>query len=288
MTYLGGSAVAGGKLKEAGTVHWKTPNTGATNESKLSIPGSGLAGIDGATTQLTEHATLWALNNVGNTAIRYYLSNVASSFNRQAGLLRKYGMSLRMIFTQNKVVGDTIILGDSTITSFGNEGSVAEHLGVVGTLTDLSTSGETIDQQKTRYNALSSGVKTGAKYIFIEIGLNDPQAYTIAQVMARYQVMINDIKAGSPQAIIIAATLTPCRGQRGSGYDFILLMDEAIKGYGANAITGIDRVATYHTKWIGDAVGNLLTEFTIDPAVDKIHENRAGRMLIAKSWLSKV
>ena len=38
--YLGGSTIAGGKMKETGTLHWNGPNTGATNESGFSaLPG---------------------------------------------------------------------------------------------------------------------------------------------------------------------------------------------------------------------------------------------------------
>ena len=46
--YLGGDSIAGGKLKESGTSHWKSPNGGATNESGFSaVPGGMLDAYSG-------------------------------------------------------------------------------------------------------------------------------------------------------------------------------------------------------------------------------------------------
>ncbi len=39
--YVGGTAIAGGKLKETGTNHWVSPNTGATNETDFAALGGG-------------------------------------------------------------------------------------------------------------------------------------------------------------------------------------------------------------------------------------------------------
>lgn len=55
--FLGGDAIAGGKLKEDGTSHWNDPNTGATDET-------GFTGLPGG--YLFDNGTYYSLRNVGH------------------------------------------------------------------------------------------------------------------------------------------------------------------------------------------------------------------------------
>jgi uncharacterized protein (TIGR02145 family) len=67
-TYLGGSTIAGGKMKETGTVHWKSPNTGATNSSGFTgLPGGARDPINNAFRFITENGLWWTASAVNTT-----------------------------------------------------------------------------------------------------------------------------------------------------------------------------------------------------------------------------
>ncbi len=59
--YLGGESVAGGKLKETGTTHWRSPNTGATNENSFTALPGGIRGKDGTFVFIMEQPSIGRL-----------------------------------------------------------------------------------------------------------------------------------------------------------------------------------------------------------------------------------
>ena len=51
--------MAGGKLKEAGTLHWQSPNANATDESGFNALPNGSRHMTGSFTELGQRAVWW-------------------------------------------------------------------------------------------------------------------------------------------------------------------------------------------------------------------------------------
>lgn len=79
-TYLGGADFAGGKMKETGTAHWESPNTGATNMS-------GFTGLPGG----FQYGGGYGFNEIRTTSA--WWSSTAVDPNPPRGLGLSYNMS---------------------------------------------------------------------------------------------------------------------------------------------------------------------------------------------------
>ncbi len=66
-TYLGGDAVAGGKMKESGYLHWNSPNTGATNESGFTALPGGFGDNTGYFGDLGYFGSIWTSTEIGSS-----------------------------------------------------------------------------------------------------------------------------------------------------------------------------------------------------------------------------
>jgi uncharacterized protein (TIGR02145 family) len=95
-TFLGGESVAGGKLKEIGTSHWLSPNTGATNETGFTAIPGGYRNNGGTFGGIGRDGYLWSSSMVSSSLAWYrYLGNTGSSvFRNNDG---KVGFSVRCL-----------------------------------------------------------------------------------------------------------------------------------------------------------------------------------------------
>jgi uncharacterized protein (TIGR02145 family) len=94
---LGGISVAGGAMKETGTMHWTSPNTGATNLSGLSLRGSGFRSHTGGFYSLKDTCYLWSSTGFdGTSAYGREISYIGASISRYA-YEKHSGMSIRCV-----------------------------------------------------------------------------------------------------------------------------------------------------------------------------------------------
>ena len=96
-TYLGGTTVAGSKMKEVGTTNWNSPNTDATNMSLFTgLPG-GNRDINGNYFDVGNYGNWWSSTEYNiNTAWGRYLYNSSGNVQR-TNYYKKDGLSVRLI-----------------------------------------------------------------------------------------------------------------------------------------------------------------------------------------------
>jgi len=87
---------AGGNLKESGTTHWSSPNTGATNSSGFTgLPG-GYRKSNGSFSNLTYRAVFWSSSengsNAWNRGLYFNYAQVRRGYDNQA-----YGIGVRCV-----------------------------------------------------------------------------------------------------------------------------------------------------------------------------------------------
>jgi uncharacterized protein (TIGR02145 family) len=95
--YFGGSLIAGDKLKEAGTTHWASPNTGATNETGFTALPGGYRYDNGTFDAIGFDGFWWSASesNTDNAWSRG-MGNDQSSVYR-GPLNKKHGFSVRCV-----------------------------------------------------------------------------------------------------------------------------------------------------------------------------------------------
>jgi len=114
-TYLGGTSVAGGEMKEVGFSYWDSPNTGATNNSGFNGLGGGRR-IDGATdfTAIRESFYMWTSTASTSTHSKSSSIHYDSAFFNNIGTTKGDGLSIRMI-KDNSIDPETLTDYDGNI-----------------------------------------------------------------------------------------------------------------------------------------------------------------------------
>ncbi len=167
--YLGGLSVAGGKLKEAGTVHWSTPNTGATNESGFTALPGGIRLDDGTFSANIFQGEFWSSDSVSNAlaharALSYSSNSINSSYNGTT-----QGLSVRCICNYGAQINE--FNSDFTFEIFPNPASQTLTISGKTEITQLIITdmlGNVVIQQQPHEHAASidvGGLANGIYFI---------------------------------------------------------------------------------------------------------------------------
>ena len=95
-------SIAGGKLKETGTLHWQSPNAGATNEIGFKALPGGYRNIDGTFSNLGYESRFWVtgVSYTDGTLAEYFYMNYNSASIAYSYMKKESGHSVRCMKDQ--------------------------------------------------------------------------------------------------------------------------------------------------------------------------------------------
>lgn len=105
ITFLGGEGVAADKLKEAGTAHWNTGNTGTNESGFTGLPGGNRRASDGWFFNIGDYGQYWSSTVYdGSSAYKIILTLMGGSMQQNAISSKRSGHSIRCL---NDIVTST-------------------------------------------------------------------------------------------------------------------------------------------------------------------------------------
>lgn len=122
INFLGGSSVAGGKLKETGAIFWDYPNTGASNSSHFFAKGAGLrSSSDGTFLGLKGSAGMWT--NTPRHGFPTQYSILTLSYNAESASIAGFSLNVSGRSIRPRKISTS--LGEGEFGSYvGNNGRI--------------------------------------------------------------------------------------------------------------------------------------------------------------------
>jgi uncharacterized protein (TIGR02145 family) len=94
---LNGESLAGGLLKESGTLHWKSPNAGANNDTGFTALPGGDRTNSGEFENLTTYGNWWSSTIVNTSVANYRYMYYGNGTVTKSFVSQKYGLSVRCL-----------------------------------------------------------------------------------------------------------------------------------------------------------------------------------------------
>jgi lysophospholipase L1-like esterase len=174
-----------------------------------------------------------------------------------------------------------VLIGDSLMLSLYNKARGVLEAGG-RTITNLSVAGHTVADQVMAWQASAvRGDKTYACAV-IQVGINDiRKGVKLADTLASFATLINDLRAQNPTTKIILGLLLPARTHHDitASYETRYLpIQKAILAAGKGEIPAVDCIMTGASKALDDGTGALKKEYD---SSDHMHPSVAGNKVNA-------